>query len=139
MSEPCWPPLLSLELQGVTQGVPKGGPVSSPPAALSLAVSLPRAVSPQEQCQGQEEQRQRDRELGSAAAVLGVFLGDREDEVSACLLPWWHGGSAPLAFGRESRGCRSYVAQPEGRRAEGWFEDTQKPTTTGAQALPRCH
>lgn len=77
MSEPCRPPLLSLEPQGVTQGVPKGALASCPAAAPSLAVSLPWAVSPQEQCQGQEEQRQRGAELGSTAAVLGVFLGNK--------------------------------------------------------------
>lgn len=73
------------------------------------------------------------REAQSSAAPPQSWAfswGTRADKVSACVLPGWHGASAPLAFGRESRGCRSHGAQPGGRRAEGWSEETQKPTTT---------
>lgn len=46
--------------------------------SLSLAVSPLRAVSPHQQCWGQEEQHGGDRELSSTATVLGILLEDEE-------------------------------------------------------------
>lgn len=55
----------------------------SPPLA-PLCPLPPKAVSPQQQHQGQEQQRRTHRDPSSATAVLGIFLRDGDKNQPAC-------------------------------------------------------
>lgn len=54
----------------------------APSRRVPAAQGAPQAASPQQQHQGQEQQRRTHRDPSSATAVLGVFLGDGRQGVS---------------------------------------------------------
>ena len=74
--------MLELAVKDAGRALPRRehlGLPRDPPSPVSAACGAVPTASPQQQCQGQEEQRQRDGDLGSTTAVLGVFLGDRRE------------------------------------------------------------